>query len=131
MTLDNEILASSHQHPIIVFDGVCMLCDKSVQWIIKHDKDLHFKFCTLQSTETNQMNSVILIQQGKVYTKSLAILKILKILGGWYHVAAWIGGVLPMFMRDRLYDFVAKNRYKWFGKYDECLIPDREWRKNC
>lgn len=130
MTLDNEILTSSYHHPIIVFDGVCMLCDKSVQWIMRHDKDLRFKFCTLQSTQINQINSVMLIQQGEVYTKSRAVLKILKLLGGWYRVAAWIGGVLPMFMMDRFYDFVAKNRYKWFGKYDECLIPDRDWRKN-
>lgn len=128
MTVDKEILEASYHHPIIIFDGICMLCDRSIQWIMRHDKGEVFRFCTLQTTQVEKINSVVLIQQGATYIKSDAALMILSILGGRYRIASGIGKLVPQFLRDTIYDFIAKNRYRWFGKYDQCLIPNREWR---
>ena len=121
---------------IIFFDGVCNLCNTSVQFVVARDKINFFKFAALQSEfakkklaefniDLKKSNSVFLLEDGKLYSKSSAALRITKRLG-----AAWpiLSGFLlvPPFIRNGIYSFVAKNRYKWFGKQDSCWIPTPE-----
>lgn len=123
------------QHPVLYFDGVCNLCNQSVQWVIRRDKKAVFRFAPLQSQAglsfqqahflQNIPDSVLLEYQGKVYIKSGAILKLMQIFGGVYKlsVIAWI---VPLFIRDAVYDFIARNRYKWYGKRESCMQPTPE-----
>ncbi len=122
-----------NNNPIILFDGVCNLCTNSVQFVIKHDKQGKFKFAALQS-ETGQallkqyglpqtgFDSFVLVQSEKVYLKSTAALYVAKQLDG--PVKLLIGFIIvPAFIRNAVYNLIAKNRYKWFGKRDHCMIP--------
>ncbi|MFP7298025.1 thiol-disulfide oxidoreductase DCC family protein [Neobacillus niacini] len=122
---------------IILFDGVCNLCHSGVQFIIKRDTKGYFKFASLQS-ETGQMllnkygvskkiDSIILIENEKVYIKSSAALRISRSLDGYWRYLI-ILKVIPPLIRDFLYDSVAKNRYKWFGKKDSCMLPSLEMK---
>ncbi len=122
---------------IILFDGVCNLCDSSIQFIIKHDKNDAFRFVALQSElgqeiieyigiDTAKTDSIILYEPGNAYYyKSEAALKIAKELVGIYRAISWFS-ILPRFLTDSVYDYIAKNRYKWYGKKDACLIPTPE-----
>ncbi|WP_235855805.1 thiol-disulfide oxidoreductase DCC family protein [Flagellimonas aequoris] len=122
---------------IILFDGVCNLCNGSVQFVIKRDKKDVFRYAAIQSEvgeqliterhiDTNQVDSIILIEPGVAYfTKSDAALEIAGELGGLWKLTSifkWI----PKSIRDVIYDFVARNRYKWFGKQESCMIPTPE-----
>lgn len=120
-------------HPIILFDGVCNLCNSSVQYVIKHDPNELFRFASLQGNtgqqllkqyglSTNDMNSFILVRDNKAYTRSAAALNVAKQLTGF---AKLLYGfiIVPPFIRDAVYDLIARNRYKWFGKKDSCMIP--------
>ena len=122
------------QKKIILFDGVCNLCNSSVQFVIKRDKNDIFRFASLQSEagqklanergiNTSEIDSIILIEpQIAYYTKSDAALIIAKSLsGGWSFLGIFMG--LPKGLRDTIYDWVARNRYQWFGKKDSCMIP--------
>ncbi len=121
---------------IILFDGVCNLCNSGVQFIIKKDKKNLFKFAPLQSEHgqeilekhqisTKNMDSFVYAYKGRAFTKSTAALKIAKELKrGWQLFYVFI--VIPAFLRNFVYDLVAKNRYKWFGKKDSCMIPTPE-----
>jgi len=123
---------------IILFDGVCNLCNNSVQFIIKRDKKQCFLYASLQSDaaqsillqfqlKNSDFDSIILIEDGKVYQKSTAILKITKHLSGiWKLNYGFI--IIPKFIRDFIYSIIAKNRYKWFGKRDVCMVPTEELR---
>ena len=118
---------------IVLFDGVCNFCNSSINFIIEHDKKDHFRFSPLQSEKGKMLlqqfnedekglDSIILIENNKLYKRSTACLKIAKKLNGIYFLLyAFI--LVPSFLRDPVYDFVAKNRYKWFGKKDACMIP--------
>lgn len=122
---------------IILFDGVCNLCDSAVQMIIKHDTKDVFRFVALQSDlgqkiiqhlgiNTQKTDSIILYQPGFAYHyKSEAVLEIAKNLGGIFYFAA-LFSILPTSVNNYIYEYVAKNRYKWFGKKDACLIPSKE-----
>ncbi|MDF1518565.1 MAG: DUF393 domain-containing protein, partial [Lutibacter sp.] len=111
---------------IILFDGVCNLCNASVNFVIKHDKKAQFLFASFQSDAAKEImlqfnlenlnaDTVILIEGNKVYVKSTAALKIAKHLDGLFKaIYAFI--VIPKFLRDWIYSFIAKNRYDWFGK---------------
>lgn len=124
---------SKTNHPIILFDGVCNLCNSSVQFVINHDKKNQFRFASLQSTigekllvqhhlNTNNYNSFILIDEGKAYTRSTAALKVAqKLSSPWTLLYIFI--IVPPFIRNAVYDLIARNRYKWFGKKDSCMIP--------
>jgi len=126
---------NSEQH-IVLFDGVCNLCNNGVQFIIKKDKRNLFNFAALQSEygeillnkhqiNTENMDSFVYIQKGKAYVKSTAALKIAKELKrGWQLFYVFI--IFPAFFRNWFYDFIAKNRYRWFGKKDSCMIPTPE-----
>lgn len=126
-----------HQ-PVILFDGVCNLCSGFVQFIIKRDKSGKFKFASLQSVyakdklkstgiNSDELSTVVFISGNRIYTKSTAALKIAKELGGsWRLLYPLI--IIPKFLRDGVYNLIAKNRYKWFGKQESCMLPDPELR---
>ena len=127
---------SKENSKVILFDGVCNLCNDSVKFIIKNDKRDIFKFAPLQSEyginvqnrhniNINEINSIILINGEKIFTKSNAALRIAKDLGAPYFIF-YIFIVIPVFIRNFIYDFIAKNRYKWFGKMESCMIPSNE-----
>jgi len=123
-------------NPIILFDGVCNLCNGAVQFVIKRDKKRSINFAPLQGDYGQQLlkqhhlpmeefNSFLLIENGKVYAQSTAALKVCKYLtGGWPLMVGFI--IVPTFIRNGIYRWIAKNRYKWFGKKDACMIPTAE-----
>ncbi len=126
----------SNNYKIILFDGVCNLCNGAVTYIIKRDKKNVFKFAALQSEigqqliskfniDTSKIDSIILIDGEKHYTKSSAALHIAKQLSGAYPLLFGFM-VVPKFIRNSVYDYIAKNRYKWFGKKESCMIPTVE-----
>ena len=114
--------------PILYYDGVCILCNKSIRFIINRDKKKYFKIGFLQSIKQNNYDSIILILKGKEYTHSTAIIKSLILLGRGYQFAALLF-IFPKSLRDFVYKFIAKNRYKWFGKYDTCPVLPEEWKE--
>lgn len=120
--------------PIIFFDGVCNLCNGAINFIIDRDKKSYFKFAPLQSSvaETyisrsviKNTDSIILWESGQLYSKSSAALKIARHLDGAWK-AFYVFIIIPKFIRDFVYDIIAKNRYKWFGKRDSCRMPNEE-----
>lgn len=124
--------------PILLFDGVCNLCNGFVQWVLKHDRKGIFKFAALQS-ETGQtllrqfgfsskdFDTVLLVDGDKVFTRSDAALEIAWRIGGFWSLFA-IFKIIPRFIRDAVYDWVARHRYRWFGKKEECMLPRPEWK---
>lgn len=124
------------QHKIILFDGVCNLCNNTLNFIIRHDKKNLFKFAALQSNiadellhpfsmEENKLDSIVLLENGRKYTQSSAALRIAKNLSGAYPLL-YIFMIIPKFIRDWVYAVISKNRYKWFGKKESCMIPTPE-----
>ena len=125
-------------HPIILFDGVCNFCNGSINFVITQDKKDVFRFAPLQSPTGQKLlvqyqvgkidfESFVLIQDGKAYQKSTAALKVLNQLP-WYWKALQVFWIIPAFLRNTIYDFIARNRYKWFGKNEKCMIPTPEVR---
>ncbi len=124
--------------PIILFDGVCNLCNSAVIFVIKRDRGNSIRFAPLQSEAAHQlladynisspeMKSFIFIENGKAYAQSTAALKVCKHLKSlWPLLYGLI--IIPSFIRDGVYKWVAENRYKWFGKKDECMMPTAELR---
>lgn len=124
--------------PVILFDGVCNLCNGSVLFIIKRDKQSKLKFASLQSDYgavqmkrfnllPSAYNSVLLIKDGRLFQKSNAALEIARMLSGlWPLMYAF--KIIPLFLRDFVYDWIARNRYQWFGKKEECMIPSPEMK---
>lgn len=124
---------------IILFDGICNLCNGSVQFVIRQDKKKLFKFASLQSEtgqsllrqrdfDTKSMDSFVLISEGKYYTQSTAALKVLKLLGGRWSIL-YLFIFIPAFIRNAVYNFIARNRYRWFGKRDSCMMPDEKLKE--
>jgi predicted DCC family thiol-disulfide oxidoreductase YuxK len=122
--------------PVILYDGVCGLCDRFVQFIITHDPSAKIKLAPLQSESAiallqkfhlpiTAFSTVVLIEEEKSYIKSAAVLRSLNYLDG-----AWkfftILKIIPTPLSDFMYDFVARYRYRWFGKFDACIIPSPE-----
>ena len=124
------------KHAIIFFDGVCNLCNWLVQFVIARDPAGYFQFASLQSEAAKPylerfhispagLQSVVLYENGKCYTHSAAVLQILKKMpGGWPLLYAGI--ILPAFLRNAAYNFIARNRYRWFGKQESCWLPTPE-----
>ena len=124
--------------PLILYDGVCNLCNRWVQFVLKHDRRRRFYFAPFQGAtaknilsekfqEQNVPDTVILIDNNKVYTRSEAALRIFKLLGkGWNLIYGLM--IFPRFVRDGVYILVANRRYKWFGKSDSCILPAPEWK---
>ena len=126
-----------NMHSIILFDGVCNFCDASVQFIIKNDPKGHFRFAMLQSDIAQELlrqynvqsnvDSMILIEGNKAYCKSGAALRICRHLKGLWKLA-YILLIIPAPARNFAYDVLAKNRYKWFGKKESCILPSSDVR---
>lgn len=126
------------EHPIILFDGVCNFCNGAINFIIKRDTKRKFRFAPLQSNageqllkeyelSTTELSSFVLIYNGKAYRKTTAALQIASILGGAWKMTG-VFWILPPFARDWVYNIIAHNRYRWFGKKDSCMIPTPEIR---
>ena len=129
----------AHRRPIILFDGVCNLCNSAVQWVIERDKEERFYFASLQSDAARQEleelmgaeeidalpDSIVLLDSEGVHTRSAAALRIARALGSRYALLR-LGVVLPRPIRDAVYDLIARNRYRWFGRRDTCMTqtPD-------
>lgn len=132
-----EISDLPKEKKIILFDGVCNLCDSSIQFIIRHDKKDIFRFVSLQS-ETGQkiiahigidiakVDSIVLYEPGIAYfIKAEAAFKIAEALNGLYPFLN-LFSILPSYITNLVYDHIAKNRYKWFGRKENCMIPTQE-----
>ena len=125
-----------NQQEIIFFDGICGLCNKFVDFIIARDAQQKFYFSPLTGTTAQkklgnlpiQVDTVILFSKGKIYIKSNAAIRILSGLGGGWKLTILLL-VIPNFIRNYVYDQIAKNRYRWFGKLDSCRIPTAKERK--
>ncbi|HLP94686.1 MAG TPA: DCC1-like thiol-disulfide oxidoreductase family protein [Saprospiraceae bacterium] len=129
----------TNEHPVLLFDGVCNLCNASVQWVLLRDKKGLFRFAALQS-EVGQhllkargmsgetLDSVVVVSGGRVLTHSDAPLEVARLLGGGWsllYIFRWI----PRSIRDGIYRFIARNRYRWFGKQESCMLPRPEWKE--
>lgn len=121
---------------VVLFDGVCNLCNGSVNWLIDHDKKNVLQFASLQSEYGQQtigklglqgsyLDTMVLVDGEKHYVRSTAILHMLRLMGGIYSMA-FVFVIIPAFIRDACYNFIARNRYRWFGKQEACRIPTPE-----
>jgi predicted DCC family thiol-disulfide oxidoreductase YuxK len=126
----------NNNHITVLFDGICNLCNGTVQFVIKRDRAAIFRFASLQSDyaqrllrqvnlPANQLYSVIVFEDGVAYQKSDAALRIARHLSGFWRWL-YIFRFVPKFIRDGLYNFIATNRYRFFGKQDHCMIPTPE-----
>lgn len=121
----------------IFFDGICNLCNGFVQFVIRHDPAGRYRFAALQSDAARTLlaahrlvpsalavepESVLLLSGGRLYSHSTAVLRIAHGLGGGWRLAA-VGWALPRPWRDALYRFVARHRYRWFGREESCMLP--------
>lgn len=118
---------------VVLFDGVCNLCNGAVNWLIDHDSKNVLRYASLQSAYGQQvvakhnlqgeyLNTILLVEGDKIYERSTAVLRTLKNIGGiWSLLYVFI--VVPAFIRNAVYNFVSRNRYRWFGKLDACRIP--------
>ena len=127
------------QKHLILFDGVCNLCNASVNFVIDRDKNKKFEFLALQSRAAisvlarydisdSSMAGIVLVKNDQIYRKSKAILHIAKDLSGLWPLL-WGFVILPLGLRDWVYDFIADRRYHWFGKSDQCRVPSANLRE--
>lgn len=123
----------------VFFDGVCNFCNSTVNCIMKHDRKGRVKFASLQSAyaqtylptvgiDPTALESVIVVRGGKVYRESSAALRIARSLSGGWPLLGYLGYVLPPFIRNAIYRWIARNRYKWYGKREACRMPTPEER---
>ncbi|MEO0734289.1 MAG: DCC1-like thiol-disulfide oxidoreductase family protein [Bacteroidota bacterium] len=128
------------KHPILFFDGVCNLCNGAVQWFIRHDRRGELRFASLQSelaakvlpaagVDPSALSSLVVYENGRAYTKSDGALRAGELIGGVYGTAASVLRIFPQFLRDWVYDLIAANRYRWFGKEEACWLPRPEWQE--
>ena len=127
------------EHPVILFDGVCNYCNSMVNFIIRQDKKKIFRFAALQSSigqhllkqyhlPISHLDSFVLIDKGKIYQRSAAGLRLYDQLP-WYWKWLQVCWIVPKFLRDGVYDWFARNRYKWFGRKEQCMIPTSDVRE--
>ena len=120
-------------HAVIFFDGLCNLCNGAVQFTLQRDRKDFFRFASLQSDyaqealnsfhiEAKQGDSFILLEDGKIYQRSTAALRVARKLSGFWPLLYGLI-IVPKFIRDAIYNYIAKNRYKWFGKQERCWVP--------
>ena len=114
-------------HSVIYFDGICILCNHSIRFLIKRDHQKRFKIGLIQNKMSGEnIDSISLVHNGKTYYHSTAIIKSLILLGGVY-TSAGLFFLIPKQIRDALYKLIARNRYKWFGKHKSCPLIPKEW----
>ena len=137
MTID-ELKSLSHHHPILFYDGVCHLCNGFVNTVIEQDDQGLIKFCTLQDEAGQQVSEALSIphaldttigmKDGKIYTHSDVLKMVIDTLGGKWLILKPLY-VFPKGFRDMIYNWVARNRYRWFGEKDQCMIPTPDIRE--
>ncbi|TBL78660.1 thiol-disulfide oxidoreductase DCC family protein [Paenibacillus thalictri] len=123
---------------IVLYDGVCGLCNGVVQFLLKRDRKMKFRFAALESEYGQKLlqrlelpadlSSFVLVESGRAYLKSTAAMRLCRKLPGLWPLLS-VGHLVPRPMRDGVYDLVARNRYRWFGKHDACPLPRPEWRE--
>ena len=129
-------VSSCMNQSVVIFDGICNLCSRGVAFIIRRDPRNLFRFAAAQSDagkklmegyglDPGEVVSLVLVENGKIYMRSSALLRIVRRLTGLWPVLYGLV-IIPFFLRDPVYDFVARNRYKWFGKQENCLVPPRD-----
>src|SRR5690606_13780833 len=122
------------QHAVVLFDGVCNVCNDSVKFILERDQAGYFRFASLQSDVAKQLlapfglaamplETMALIENGRVYLRSSAMLGVARRLGGGWRVLSMLGKLVPRVVRDALYAFLVRHRYRWFGQSEQCLVP--------
>jgi predicted DCC family thiol-disulfide oxidoreductase YuxK len=122
--------------PVLVFDGVCVLCSRWVQFILRHDRDARIRLAPMQSQagrtllatyglDPDDPLSLLYVVDGRGYQDSDAILRVAASFGGAWRAIVLLR-VIPRFVRDSLYRWLARNRYRWFGRNDHCLVPTAE-----
>ena len=120
---------------LILFDGVCNLCERSVQLVIRNDRAEKFCFASLQSPAAErilkqhqyageELDSVLLIEHGRLYRKSRAALRIARQMDGAWSMLFYLFYWIPPFLADPVYDFIGRRRYRWFGMKESCWIPE-------
>ena len=125
-------------NPVVLYDGVCAFCNSSVRWLIRKDKKEILRFASLQSKTAQTLletcrgekpvtDSVILVRDGQVFTETDAVVAILQTIGYWRFAAGLLASI-PRPWRNAVYRLIAKNRYRWFGKHDQCPIPSADIR---
>lgn len=120
------------EHPIVFFDGVCGLCNKAVDYLVRRDRQHTLRYAPLQGETAKRLLppldsdparwSMLLIDGDGVHDQSEAALRIARLLGGGMRVLSW-ARVLPRWLRDPIYRFIARRRYRWFGEKEVCRIP--------
>ncbi|RYY39338.1 MAG: thiol-disulfide oxidoreductase DCC family protein [Chitinophagaceae bacterium] len=124
--------------PVILFDGVCNYCDAVVNFVIRADRGKNIRYAALQSEAGQKLleqyglprekfDSFVFVENGKALNRSTAMLHVVPYLP-WYFQPARLGWLLPRALRDAVYNWVARNRYKWFGRRDACMIPTPDVR---
>lgn len=137
MVPSNEIL--NFPFPLILFDGVCNLCTGSVQFVLKRDSKKQFRFASLQSEtgqkilktlglSTMELKTFLLVEEGRAYFKSTGFLRVTRRLRPFWPLLT-VFVIVPRFIRDAIYDFIARHRYRWFGKKEACWVPTPELRE--
>lgn len=129
--------STSESANIVFYDGVCGLCDRTVQFLLKRDTAQRFKFAPLQGETAKQrtdlptdLRSIAFVAnhgtaKEQLYFRSEAVLRILNQLGGFWRMVSWLR-IIPRSLRDALYNAIAQRRYRWFGKFDTCHVPPAE-----
>jgi len=134
--MDKEDLFTGNKRYLLLFDGVCNLCNEYVQFIVQRDPNAQFVFAPLQSKigkkvleqhgySSNSLNTVMLLKKGILYKESDVALEVTKDLSGLWPSLA-IFKLIPSFIRNPIYRWIAKNRYRWFGKKETCMVPTPE-----
>lgn len=130
------VMTPETQHPVVIFDGVCELCNASVDFILKWEKRAELRFTANQNPpgrlllesygeDADAVSTLFLVQDGKLYRRSTAALRVARMLRfPWNLLYGFI--IVPAFIRDFFYKLIARNRYRWFGKKDTCRIPTQE-----
>ena len=132
-------MATLPENPVILFDGVCNLCERSVQLVIRNDREGLFRFASLQSDyaqdllqrfdyRSDELSSVLLIADEVLYRKSRAALHIARRMDGIWPLVYYLFFLVPPFIADLVYDFIGNRRYRWFGKKASCWVPDDDLR---
>lgn len=126
------------KHPVLFYDGVCNFCNNTVQFVYRNDRSRSIQFAALQSDlaaawlrplghDPAELSSLMYLQDGRVFKRSTAALRMAWRMGGWLRLTS-VFWLVPPFIRDAVYDWVARNRYRWFGQLDACALPTSDLR---
>lgn len=138
VTTDRKNLPKSPVGPVLYFDGVCGLCSRAVDFVMRHDRRSQFRFAPLQGETAAEnlsprdvaaLESMVVTDETGTYRKSSAAVRVLQQLGGWWSVCGWLLWLIPKPLRDVGYSVVARGRYRMFGKHETCRLPTPEERE--